>query len=286
MPEASLAVIGGSGFYEIEGLQDIDEIYPDTPFGKPADSIRIGTLEGCRVAFLPRHGRGHHFLPTEVPARANIFALKQLGVERIIAVSAVGSLREDYPPLDIVIPNQIVDRTKQRPTTFYGDGLVVHVGFADPFCATMSQVLYESAVAAGATAHLGGTYLCMEGPQFSTRAESNMYRQLGMDIIGMTAIPEAKLAREAEICYAMLALVTDYDCWHVSEEAVTVEMVVQNMQKNVARAKEIVRSSVRKLQGARTCECADVLRYAIQTQPSAINQATKERLAPLIGKYV
>jgi 5'-methylthioadenosine phosphorylase len=286
MPEASLAVIGGSGFYEIEGLHDIEEVYPDTPFGKPSDPIIIGTLEGCRVAFFPRHGKGHRFLPTEVPARANIFALKTLGVERLIAVSAVGSLREDFPPLDIVVPDQIFDRTKNRPNTFFGEGIVVHVSLADPFCPSMSKVLYESAVEAGATAHLGGSYLCMEGPQFSTRAESNVYRQLGMDIIGMTAIPEAKLAREAEMCYAMLALVTDYDCWHVSEEPVTVEMVVGNMQKNVARAKQIVKASIPKLQGARGCECGDVLKYAIQTQPEAIDPEAKKRLAPLIGKYV
>jgi 5'-methylthioadenosine phosphorylase len=286
MPEASVAVIGGSGFYQIEGLTDTEEVFPSTPFGQPSDAILIGTLEGKRVAFLPRHARGHRLTPSEVPTRANIFALKQLGVQQIISVSAVGSLREDYAPLDIVIPHQLFDRTRQRPSSFFGEGMVVHVGFADPFCSVLSQALYQAAIEVGANVHRGGTYVCMEGPQFSTRAESHVYQKLGFDIIGMTAIPEAKLAREAEICYATLALVTDYDVWRVSEETVTVDMVVQNMLKNVDKAKKIVKASLPLIGDTRSCECTSALRHAIQTQKDLIPQDAKMRLAPLIGKYL
>ncbi|MGQ9675740.1 MAG: S-methyl-5'-thioadenosine phosphorylase [Chloroflexota bacterium] len=286
MPEASVAVIGGSGFYQIEGLTDIEEVYPNTPFGRPSDSIVIGTLEGRRVAFLPRHGRGHRHSPTVVPARANIFALKQLGVQQIISVSAVGSMREEYAPLDVVIPDQLFDHTKRRVSTFFDDDLVVHVGFANPFCTTMIAALYQASLQEGAKVHRGGTYLCIEGPQFSSRAESAIYRQWGVDIIGMTAIPEAKLAREAEICYAALALVTDYDVWHVSEQPVTVEMVIQNLQQNVALAKRIVKRSLPLMKGAGACECSTALRDAIITERSKVSKKTREKLAPIIGKYL
>lgn len=286
MPEASVAVIGGSGFYQIEGLSDIEEVYPNTPFGRPSDSIVIGTLEGRRVAFLPRHGRGHRFSPTEVPMRANIFALKQMGVQQIISVSAVGSMREDYAPLDIVVPDQLLDRTKHRPSTFFGDGVVVHVAFANPFCSVMSAALYQAALEAGAKVHRGGTYICIEGPQFSTRAESRIYRQWGVDIIGMTAIPEAKLAREAEMCYAMLAMVTDYDVWHVSEQPVTVEMIVHNLYRNVDTAKRIVKASLPLIQDTRTCECTNALQDAIITDRDKIPKKARERLGLLIGKYL
>jgi 5'-methylthioadenosine phosphorylase len=286
MPEASVAVIGGSGFYQIEGLTDIEEVYPNTPFGHPCDRIVIGTLEGHRVAFLPRHGVGHLYPPSAIPARANIYALKELGVRQIISVSAVGSMREDYAPLDIVIPDQIFDQTKLRVSTFFDEGPVVHVSFANPFCSPMNSALYQACLEAGAMAHRGGTYICIEGPQFSTRAESRVYRQWGMDIIGMTAIPEAKLAREAEICYSMLAVVTDYDVWHVSEQPVTVEMVVQNLLKNVDTAKGILKRALPLLPDARACECATALQDAIITERAKITKKQKERLSALVGKYV
>lgn len=286
MAEASVAVIGGSGFYDIEGLTDIEEVFPNTPFGRPSDTIVIGALEGRRVAFLPRHGRGHRYSPTMLPARANIFALKQLGVQQIISVSAVGSMRDEYAPLDIVIPDQLFDRTRLRTNTFFDEGIVVHVAFANPFCSTMIAALYQAALETGVKVHRGGTYICIEGPQFSTRAESAIYRQWGVDVIGMTAVPEAKLAREAEICYATLALVTDYDVWHVSEQPVSVEMVVENLRKNVAAAREIVKTSLSLLPANRTCECATALQNAIMSQPTVIPKKVRERLGPLIGKYV
>lgn len=285
MPEASVAVIGGSGFYQIEGLSDIEEVHPNTPFGRPSDPIMIGTLEGRRVAFLPRHGRSHRHCPTVVPARANIFALKQLGVQQIISVSAVGSMRDDYAPLDVVIPDQLFDHTKRRHCTFFDEDLAVHVSLANPFCTTMIAALYQAALQEGAKVHRGGTYICIEGPQFSTRAESAIYRQWGVDIIGMTAVPEAKLAREAEICYAALALVTDYDVWHVSEQPVTAEMVVQNLQQNVALAKRIVKRSLPLIKDTGVCECSTALRDAIITERGKVSKKTKEKLAPLIGKY-
>lgn len=286
MPTARLAVIGGSGFYQMEGIESVEEVRVSTPFGEPSDSIVIGQLAGQSVAFLPRHGRGHRITPTEVNHRANIYALKTLGVERIISVSACGSMREEIRPLDIVVPDQLIDWTRSRKSTFFGDGLVVHVGFADPFCPELTSALFEAARESGARAHQGGTYVCIEGPQFSTRAESNLYRRWGVDLIGMTACPEAKLAREAEICYGILALATDYDCWRVSEEAVTVEMVVQNLARNVATAKQIVRQVVGTLAKERTCECGSALATAIITQPELIPAETKERLAPIVGKYL
>lgn len=286
MAVAKLAVIGGTGFYQMEGIQDVEEVQVSTPFGEPSDSIVVGTLGGQRVAFLPRHGRGHRISPGELNQRANIFALKTLGVERIISISACGSMREDIHPLDVVIPDQLFDWTRRRPSTFFGDGLVAHVGFADPFCPDLSAVLYEAAEECAPRVHRGGTYLCIEGPQFSTRAESRIYRQWGVDVIGMTAVPEAKLAREAEICYATLAFATDYDVWHTGEEAVSVEMIVANLFRNVATAKRIVRAAVGKLSSERTCECATALATAIVTQREAIPTRVKEQLRPLIGKYV
>ena len=286
MPEARLAVIGGSGFYQMEGIEDVEEVRVATPYGDPSDVIVIGKLGGIAVAFLPRHGRGHRVTPTEVNHRANIYALKTLGVERLISISAVGSLREEIRPLDIVVPDQLIDLTRGRQSTFFGDGIVAHVGFADPFCPELSGVLLEAARVSGATVHRGGTYVCMEGPQFSTRAESNLYRQWGASLIGMTACPEAKLAREAEICYGTLAMATDYDCWHVSEESVTVEMVVQNLLANVATAKIILRRTIDLLVAGRGCECGSALATAIMTRSDLIPTATRERLGPIIAKYV
>ncbi len=287
MPGARVGVIGGSGLYQMEGLADIEEVRVETPFGPPSDAITIGTLEGERVAFLPRHGRGHRLSPSEVPARANIWALKSLGVEHIISVSACGSMREDIAPLDVVIPDQIFDRTKGiRPSSFFGDGLVVHISFADPFCPELTRVLYEAAREIDARVHYGGTLVVIEGPQFSTKAESRIYRQWGVDIIGMTALPEAKLAREAEICYGTLAMVTDYDVWHVSEEPVTAEIVVRNLQKNVSTAQRIIRAAVRRIEAARPCPCALALQDALITQRQFIPAAQKERLQLLIGKYL
>ncbi len=286
MAEARIAVIGGSGLYQIEGLSDIEEVKVNTPFGEPSDSIIIGTLGGVRVAFLPRHGRGHRISPSELPARANIFALKSLGVERIISVSAVGSLKEEIAPLHLVIPDQLIDRTRGRVSTFFGGGIVAHVGFADPFCPVLSRVLYEAARGTGATTHLGGTYVVIEGPQFSTKAESRLYRSWGADIIGMTALPEAKLAREAEICYATLALVTDYDVWHSAEQTVSVELVVTNLLKNVQVAKEVIKQAVTMVPTGRECPCATALKDAIITAPEFIPEKLKQDLRLLIGKYI
>ena len=251
--EASIAVIGGSGLYEMDGLVDVETIDVDTPFGKPSDAIVLGSLRETAVAFLPRHGRGHRLNPTNIPAQANIYALKRLGVEYVISVSAVGSLKEELAPLDLVVPNQLIDRTRQRSNTFFNQGMVVHIGFADPFCPATSKVIQQSAQELGVTVHPQGTMVVMEGPAFSTKAESWMYRSWGADIIGMTALPEAKLAREAEMCYATMAWVTDYDCWHESEETVTVEMVVQNLQKNVATSKELLQRVIPRLGGRRDC---------------------------------
>lgn len=287
MPTARIGVIGGSGLYRMEGLTEVEEADVATPFGSPSDTIVIGTIAGERVAFLPRHGKGHRLSPSEVPSQANIYALKSLGVEHIISVSACGSLREELAPLDVVIPDQIFDRTKGiRPSTFFGDGLVVHISFADPFCSELSDVLFRAAQQAGANVHRGGTFVVMEGPQFSTKAESDLYRRWGFDLIGMTALPEAKLAREAEICYATLAMVTDYDVWRTPEESVTVELVVQNLAKNVATAQAIVRAAIGEIDRARPCLCATALRDAIITQRDVIPAAQRERLRLLIGKYL
>ena len=286
MPAAKIGVIGGSGLYEIEGMTDIEEVKPDTPFGEPSDAIIIGELEGNRIAFLPRHGRGHYISPTEVPSRANIYALKSLGVEWIISISAVGSLKEEICPMDLVIPDQLIDRTKSRVNTFFGGGLVAHVTFADPFCLVLSDILHQAAIEAGAKVHKGGTYVVMEGPLFSTKAESNLYRSWGASVIGMTALPEAKLAREAEICYATVACATDYDCWHEAEESVTIEMVIANLRQNVSRAKSIIRTAVSRIPQKRECGCAQALKDAIITAPDKISDNTKRELALLIGKYV
>ena len=290
MPEVKLGVIGGSGLYAIEGLTNVEEIKIETPFGNPSDVIILGTLGEARVAFLPRHGRGHSILPTELPVRANIWALKSLGVERIISVSAVGSLKEDVQPLDIVIPDQIIDRTKSRVNSFFGEGIVVHCTFADPFCPSLSQLLYQAAYYHAGTnvprVHSGGTYVAMEGPFFSTRAESNLYRSWGASIIGMTALPEAKLAREAEICYATIACVTDYDCWHEVHESVTIDMVIQNLMRTVEAAKEIVKTASSQLPEHRDCGCACALRDAIITSKGLIPPHKRKELALLIGKYL
>jgi 5'-methylthioadenosine phosphorylase len=284
------AIIGGSGLYRLEGLTDVQEVQIVTPFGKPSDAIVIGELEGIRVAFLPRHGRGHTISPTELPSRANIYALKSLGVRRIIASSACGSLREDYAPRHIVIPDQLYDRTRHRQGhTFFEGGVVAHIGFADPFCPLLRQILLDAARSAGATVHDGGTMVVMEGPQFSTRAESNTYRKLGFDTIGMTALPESKLAREAEICYASMNLVTDYDVWYPAHDAVTVEMVVNNMHANLEMAKQIIRSALPAMEAlgdAPGCGCPTALAGAIITDPARIPAAKKDQLHLLIGKYV
>jgi len=284
------AVIGGSGLYQLEGLTGIEQVDIDTPFGKPSDTIVVGELGGIRVAFLPRHGRGHRISPSELPVRANIYALKSLGVKRIIASSACGSLREDLAPRHIVIPDQLYDRTRhRRPQTFFDEGIVAHIGFADPFCPNLRQVLVQAARDAGATVHDGGTMVVMEGPQFSTRAESAIYRRLGLDTIGMTALPEAKLAREAEICYASMNLVTDYDVWYRGHDEVTVEMVVGNVQANLQTAKQIIRNALPKMEAITddaACPCSTALAGAIITNLASIPAAKKEQLRLLIGKYV
>ena len=285
MTEATLGFIGGSGLYDIEGLTDRREVEVSTPFGDPSDTIVTGVLDGARVAFLPRHARGHRISPTEIPVRANIYALKSLGVERILSVSAVGSLKEELRPLDLVIPDQIIDRTRARVSTFFGDGLVAHVGFADPFCANLRRDALGAAHGL-TTIHDGGTYVVIEGPQFSTRAESALYRSWGADIIGMTALPEAKLAREAEICYATLAFVTDYDVWREAEEDVSVEMVIANLMKNVDTARSIIRNITARLSPAYKCGCGTALETAIITGRDLIPPQTRERLGLLVDKYL
>ena len=286
MPEAKVGVVGGSGLYQMEGLEGVEEVKIETPFGDPSDAIVVGTLEGVRVAFLPRHGRGHRISPTELPVQANIWALKSLGVEWIISASAVGSLREDIQPLDIVIPDQIIDRTKSRVNSFFSGGIVVHVAFADPFCTVLNQILYQAGQKVGARVHRGGTYLAMEGPLFSTKAESHLYRSWGADVIGMTALPEAKLAREAEICYATIACATDYDCWHDGHESVTIEMVLSNLLKNVGTAKSMIRLACPALPQERDCHCAHALENGIITAPELIPPQTREKFALLIDKYL
>ena len=282
---ATVGVIGGSGLYEMEGLSRVDYVEVDTPFGKPSDAIVTGTLEGVPVAFLPRHGRGHRFNPSHIPVRANIYALKTLGVERIISVSAVGSLKEELAPLDLVIPDQLIDRTRLRDNTFFDEGVVVHIGLADPFCAPTCRAVQQAAQDMGVTVHPGGTLVVMEGPAFSTRAESFMYRSWGADIIGMTALPEAKLAREAEMCYATMAWVTDYDCWHQSEEPVSVDLVVQNLLKNVETSKELLRRVIPAFVGRRDCACEFSLREAIITRREQVPEELKRKLAPIAGRY-
>ncbi len=296
----SIGIIGGSGLYEMAELTDREERKVDTPFGEPSAPYVIGTLGGRRVAFLARHGAGHRLLPSELNFRANIFGFKTLGVEFILSASAVGSLKEQFRPLDLLIPDQFFDRTRGRVSTFFGRGLVAHVGFAHPFCGPLSAVAYDAAVAAGLAradgtsgtpsggpaVHRGGTYVCMEGPQFSTLAESRLYRSWGMDVIGMTNLQEAKLAREAEICYSTIALVTDYDSWHPDHDQVTVDMIIANLTQNARAAQQVIAGAVARLPHARTCECATALKHAIITRPDAIPAAVKRELAPLVGKYL
>ena len=286
MKQARIGVIGGSGLYAIEGLTDVEEVHVETPFGQPSDAITIGTLKDERVAFLPRHGKGHRITPSELPVRANIYALKSLGVERLVSVSACGSMKEEIGVRHIVIPDQLFDRTKARSNTFFGDGIVVHISFAEPFCPHLSDLLHATAVEVGASVHKGGTYLCIEGPQFSTRAESRIYRSWGVDVIGMTAVPEAKLAREAEMCYATLALISDYDVWHETEERVTAEIVVRNLLQAIATAKQVLAAIVPNLSGPRDCVCATALSDAIITQREYIPRQEKEKLALLVDKYL
>ena len=285
MSEVKLAVIGGSGIYDMEALTDIEERDISTPFGNPSDTIVIGTLSGRRIAFLPRHGRGHRLTPSEVPYRANIWALKSLGVERIISISACGSMKEQYKPRHIVIPDQIYDNTKKRDYSFFGEGLVAHISIAEPFCPHLRGVLYEAVKKAGATVHRGGTFVVIEGPRFSTRGESDIYRSWGVDIIGMTAVPEAQLAREAEICYATMAHVTDYDVWHEEEEAVNVEMLIANLQANAALSKRAIAELVPLLTDERPCDCGQTLATALITQRDLIPKEIVERLGPIVAKY-
>jgi len=284
--KVSIAVIGGSGLYHMAGLQDTKEYNMDTPFGRPSSPIVVGTLENTRVAFLARHGYGHHLTPSEVPYRANIYALKSLGVERIISISACGSLREDYAPGQIVIPDNIFDNTKNRDRSFFGKGIVAHIGVANPFCYDLSTMIQEAVVTTGAVAHRGGSLIVIEGPRFSTKAESQAFRAWGMSIIGMTTAPEAFLAREAEICYATMAHVTDYDVWHESESPVTVEMVIQILNKNTQKAQEAIRNLVRGLTIERTCDCKDALSTALITDPKVISSETRNKLNLLTGKYL
>ncbi len=288
MPQvrAKLAVIGGTGLYNIEGLTDIKELSPETPFGLPSDTIVVGKLGGLGVAFLPRHGRGHTISPSEVPSRANIYALKALGIERIISINSCGSFKEDLRPGHLVVPDQIIDRTHRRADTFFGEGIVAHIQFADPFCPVLSQVVYQSALEAGATVHKGGTFIAMEGPAFSTRAESRLYRAWGADVIGMTVLPEARLAREAEICYASIACVTDYDSWHETNETVTVGAILTTMRHNIDLAKKTIGLAAGRLPKTRDCACASALGPAIVTDLSLVPAEQKRRLDLLIGKYL
>jgi 5'-methylthioadenosine phosphorylase len=286
MSQAPIGVIGGSGLYGVRDLQTIEEVSLTTPFGEPSDAVLIGRWNGATVAFLPRHGRGHRIMPSHINARANIFALKTLGVEWLISVSAVGSMREEIAPGEVVIPDQFFDRTVARQGTFFQDGIVAHISFAEPVCAELSGILHAAAVRAGAHVHRGGTYLCIEGPQFSTKAESRIYRQWAVDVIGMTNLPEAKLAREAEMSYATLALVTDYDCWHETEAAVSVESIVRILQQNAAMAQSIVGEALPDIPVDRGSRYRDALKGAIITNPSVIPAHLKKDLAPLIGKYI
>lgn len=282
-------VIGGSGVYNIDGIKDVRNIRVKTPFGDPSDEFTTGALEGKEVVFLPRHGKGHNLLPTELNYRANIYGMKKLGVERIISLTAVGSLRKELKPLDMLVVSQFVDRTNQaRGTTFFGKGVVAHIAFAEPVCPDLSKVLHESGKAAGVTIHAKGTYINMEGPAFSTLAESRLYRKWGMDIIGMTNMAEARLAREAEICYSTLAMITDYDCWHAEEagESVSVDMIIANLNKNAGNAKKVLKAVLKKLDDHRSCACKDALKFAIVTGKDNIPAETKDRLDIIIGKYI
>jgi 5'-methylthioadenosine phosphorylase len=281
-----VGIIGGSGLYAMPGLTDTREVRVKTPFGDPSDAIVIGTLERRPVAFLARHGRGHRFTPSEINYRANICALKMLGVERILSVSAVGSLRDDLPPLDFVLPDQFFDRTRLRVATFFGGGVVAHVGFDKPICTHLAAHIADASGRVGVKAHRSGTYVCMEGPQFSTLAESQTYRQLQFDVIGMTNLTEAKLAREAELCYATIAMITDYDCWHPQHDAVTLDQIIENLNRNTANAQRVLHEVVRELPDARNCKCGSALAHAILTDRASIPRAAKKHLAPIIGKYI
>src|SRR5215470_12284038 len=281
-----IGIIGGSGLYQMDGLSQIEEVEIETPFGKPSDAYRIGTLEGKRVAFLARHNRNHTISPSELNFRANIYGFKKLGAEWILSASAVGSLKEELQPLDIVLPDQFYDRTKTRISTFFGNGVVAHVSFAEPRCSQLAGIVHQSGEGAGVHIKRGGSYVCMEGPQFSTKAESNTYRGWGMDLIGMTNLQEAKLAREAEICYTTIALVTDYDCWHPLHDVVTVTQIIENLKKNSENAQKVIRAAVKRLPIERTCKCKDALQHAILTDLRKAPQKTLEKLAVLLRKYV
>ncbi len=288
MRKIEIGIIGGSGFYEMEGLKVLEKIRPETPFGYPSDEIVIGEIEGRALGFLARHGKGHVFLPTEVPYRANIYAMKMLGASRIISVSAVGSLKEEFAPLHMVLPDYFFDLTKKRQSTFFGEGIAAHVSFADPICPVLQGAIYRAAQEEGVKVHRGGTYVCIEGPQFSTRAESEFYRRMGFDVIGMTNATEAKLAREAELCYVTLAMVTDYDCWHQEEEEVSVELVVENLKKNIRNAQRVIKAALKYIPKDRgeDCGCASALQNAIITAKDKIPEKTKKRLELLIGRYL
>ena len=286
LQQAEIGIIGGSGLYSMPGLTNTREERISTPFGEPSDAFVLGDLEGRKVVFLARHGRGHKLLPSELNFRANIYALKTLGVERILSVSAVGSLKEEHKPTDFVVPDQFIDRTFHRESTFFGNGIVGHVAFGDPVCATVAKTITQGCATVEVVGKAGGTYVCMEGPQFSTRAESNLYRSWGADVIGMTNLQEAKLAREAEICYATMAMVTDYDCWREGHDDVTVEQIVAVLNQNAENAAKVVRAAVAAMPKERTCACATALQYAILTNPAAIPAETRERLDLLIGKYL
>ena len=286
MHQAEIGIIGGSGLYSMPGLTGAQEVTQTTPFGAPSDAYVLGTLEARKVAFLSRHGRGHRILPTELNFRANIYGFKQLGVERILSVSAVGSLKEEHKPTDFVIPDQFFDRTRHRVDTFFGEGVVAHVSLADPVCGELAKIFAGACKSIGVVGKLGGSYVCMEGPQFSTRAESNVYRSWGMDVIGMTNLQEARLAREAEICYSTLAMVTDYDCWHTGHEAVTVEQVIAVVQQNAENASKVLRQAVASLPKSRGCNCGSALAHAIMTDPATIPASTREKLKLLLNKYL
>ncbi len=286
MEQVEIGIIGGSGLYAMPGLTEVRELRIDTPFGDPSEAFVLGLLEGRKVAFLARHGRGHRILPTELNFRANIFAMKLLGAQRIVSVSAVGSLKQEHKPTDFVVPDQFIDRTFARASTFFGEGIVGHVAFGDPVCATVAGAIARGCADAGVVGKQGGTYVCIEGPQFSTRAESHLYRGWGADVIGMTNLQEAKLAREAEICYATMAMVTDYDCWHEGHDDVTVDKIVEVMHQNSGNAARVVRAAIAAMPTGRACACASALQYAVMTSHDAIPSATKRKLAPILGKYI
>jgi len=286
MLEARIGIIGGSGLYRMSGMTGVEEVKLSTPFGEPSDAIVLGQLEGVKVAFLPRHGKGHRISPSELPAKANVYALKSLGVERVISVSAVGSLKEEIAPLDIVIPDQLIDCTKGRDGTFFGSGIVAHVSLAEPFCPVLRQLAFEASANVGVRVHKGGTCLVMEGPQLSTKAESQLYRSWGADVIGMTALPEAKLAREAEMCYATLAIVTDYDCWHPAYESATAEMILNNLKKGIDTVRRILKLMVASMPRTRDCACASALKNAIATDPKYMSKERKKELGLLIDRYL